>query len=104
MNEVFKALSDPTRREILRVLTRGEQTAGDLAKRFDLTNSSVSHHFAVLKKAELIRSRREGTTIHYALNTTVAQDVLNWVFELFGTQDADASPGPSPAGEGESTP
>lgn len=102
MNEVFKALSDPTRREILRVLTRGEQTAGDLASRFDLTNSSVSHHFAVLKKAELIRSRREGTTIHYALNTTVAQDVLNWVFELFGTQDP--TPEPSPAGESEPLP
>lgn len=99
MNEVFKALSDPTRREILRVLTRGEQTAGDLASRFDLTNSSVSHHFAVLKKAELIRSRREGTTIHYALNTTVAQDVLNWVFELFGKQDP--MPEPPPPGESE---
>ena len=83
MNEVFKALSDPTRREILRLLRRGEKTAGELAEHFDMTKPSMSHHFAVLKDAELIRSRREGKQIYYTLDTTVIQDAFVWVRDLF---------------------
>ena len=82
MDNVFKALADPTRREILRLLSRGEKTAGELADRFDMTKPSMSHHFAVLKEAELIDSRREGQQIWYSLNTTVAQDVIAWVMDL----------------------
>ncbi len=84
MNEVFKALADPTRREILRLLRGGERTAGDLAERFDMTKPSMSHHFAVLKDADLIRSRRDGKQIYYTLNTTVVQDALAWFHDLFG--------------------
>ena len=84
MNEVFKALADPTRREILRLLRGGEWTAGDLAERFDMTKPSMSHHFAVLKDADLIRSRRDGKQIYYTLNTTVVQDALAWFHDLFG--------------------
>jgi len=82
MNSVFKALSDPTRREILRLLSRGEKTAGDLAERFDMSKPSMSHHFAVLKEADLISSRRNGQQIWYSLNTTVAQDAISWVMDL----------------------
>ena len=82
MNAVFKALSDPTRREILRLLSRGEKTAGDLAERFDMSKPSMSHHFAVLKEADLICSRRNGQQIWYSLNTTVAQDAISWVMDL----------------------
>jgi ArsR family transcriptional regulator, arsenate/arsenite/antimonite-responsive transcriptional repressor len=85
MNEVFKALSDPTRREVLRILSHGERTAGELAEPFAMTKPSMSHHFAVLKEAELIRSRREGQQIVYSLNTTVAEDVLTRLWDLFGT-------------------
>jgi len=81
-NQVFRALADPTRREILRLLGRSEKTAGDLAARFDMTKPSMSHHFAVLKDAQLIRSRREGQQIWYSLNTTVLQDVLTWAWDL----------------------
>lgn len=91
MNQVFKALSDPTRREILRLLTRGELSAGDLAEHFELTRPSVSHHFAVLKEADLIRSRREGQQIYYALNTTVVEDVLARIWDLFGRGSEGAS-------------
>ncbi len=83
MNDAFKALADPTRREILRLLRSGEQTAGELAARFDMTKPSVSHHFAVLKAADLIRSRREGQQIYYALNTTVVQNLLSLIWDLF---------------------
>lgn len=84
MNEVFKALSDPTRRQILQLLGRGEQSAGELASHFDMTKPSMSHHFAVLKDADLITSRREGQQIFYALNTTVLQDVMTRIWDLFG--------------------
>jgi ArsR family transcriptional regulator len=83
-NEVFKALSDPTRREILRILGRGEQSAGQLAERFDMTKPSMSHHFSVLKQADLVQSRREGQQIFYSLNTTVLEDVLTWLWDAFG--------------------
>lgn len=81
-NETFKALADPTRREILALLRKGERTAGDLAERFDMTKPSMSHHFAVLKEADLITSRREGQQIWYGLNTTVVQDLMAWAIEL----------------------
>ncbi len=57
-NPVFRALADPTRREILRLLAPGEKTVGELAEQFDMTKPSVSHHFAVLKEADLVRTRR----------------------------------------------
>ena len=59
-NKAFKALADPTRREILGLLRQREMTAGDLAEQFDMTKPSMSHHFAVLKDADLLTSRREG--------------------------------------------
>ncbi|WP_165249081.1 autorepressor SdpR family transcription factor [Paludisphaera soli] len=84
MNEVFKALSDPTRRKILQLLGRGELTAGELATHFDMSKPSMSHHFAVLRDADLVTSRREGQLIYYALNTTVLQDVMARIWDLFG--------------------
>jgi ArsR family transcriptional regulator len=83
-NNAFKAIADPTRREILRLLRRGEMTAGELAERFDMTKPTMSHHFAVLKDAELISSRREGQTIWYGLNTSVLEDVIAWAVDLAG--------------------
>lgn len=84
---VFKALADPTRREVLRILGRGEMSAGELADHFDMTKPSMSHHFSVLKEAELIRSRRDGQQIFYSLNTTVVQDVMAWVLDLLQMKD-----------------
>lgn len=81
-NNAFKAIADPTRREILRMLRKEEMTAGELAERFDMTKPTMSHHFAVLKAADLISSRREGQTIWYALNTTVMEDVLAWALDM----------------------
>jgi ArsR family transcriptional regulator len=82
LNELFKAIADPTRREILHLLRKEEMTAGDVAGRFDMTKPTISHHFAVLKAAGLITSRREGQTIWYALNTTVLEDVLAWSLDM----------------------
>src|SRR6478609_9502108 len=83
MNDAFKALADPTRRAILRLLRRGEMIAGELADRFGISKPSMSHHFAVLKAADLIAARRAGQQIYYSLNTTVVQDLLASVWNLF---------------------
>jgi ArsR family transcriptional regulator len=87
MNDAFKALADPTRREILRLLRGGAKTAGDLARHFDMTKPSMSHHFAVLKQADLIASRRDGQQIYYFLNTTVVEDLLALVWGLLSGSD-----------------
>jgi ArsR family transcriptional regulator len=83
MNDAFRALADPTRREILRLLRRGELSAGDLADHFGISKPSMSHHFAVLKQADLVAGRRAGQQIYYALNTTVVEDLLAAVWDLF---------------------
>ena len=82
LNAVFKAIADPTRREILRLLRNEEMTAGDVAARFDMTKPTMSHHFAVLKDAGLVTGRRDGQTIWYALNATAMEDVLAWSMDL----------------------
>jgi ArsR family transcriptional regulator len=81
--EVFKALADPTRRRILRFLGKREMNAGDIAARFDISAPSMSHHFNVLKGADLIFARREGQQIFYSLNTTVAQDLMAVLLDIF---------------------
>ena len=78
----FKAIADPTRREILRMLRDREMTAGEIADRFEMTKPTMSHHFAVLKAADLVTARRDGQTIWYGLNTTVLEDVIGWAMDL----------------------
>jgi DNA-binding transcriptional ArsR family regulator len=91
MHDAFKALADPTRREILRLLRSGEMSAGELAAHFEqqMSKPSVSHHFSVLRSADLITSRREGQQIYYALNTTVVQDVVALLWDLIPERSAD---------------
>jgi DNA-binding transcriptional ArsR family regulator len=64
---VFKALADPTRRQILEDLREGELTAGDIVDRFTISAPSISRHLTVLKSAGLVRERRDGNRIHYSL-------------------------------------
>jgi DNA-binding transcriptional ArsR family regulator len=87
-DQVFKALADPTRRMILRLLNGRELTAGQLAEHFDISAPSMSHHFNVLKQADLIAARREGQQIFYSLNTTAFQDLMATLLDLFvGKED-----------------
>ena len=88
-NEAFKALADPHRRKILQLLRGGELSAGELARHFDMSKPSMSHHFAVLKSADLISARREGQNIYYALNTTVVEDLLAIIWDLFARSSPD---------------
>ncbi len=80
---MFKALADPTRRKILRMLNAGERSAGAIAEEFAISAPSMSHHFSVLRAADLISGRREGQQIVYSLNTTVVQDLLTVLMDMF---------------------
>ncbi len=85
MNEIFKALADPTRREILRVLRQREHSAGELSELFALSKSTLSGHFNVLKAADLIEFSKTGTTIMYRLNTSIFEEVVSHLFDFFGS-------------------
>jgi len=76
MNDVFRALSDPTRREILELLRSGPRTSGEIADKFKTSWATISRHLSVLKDAGLILAERNGQYIVYELNTTVFQDVV----------------------------
>lgn len=81
--DVFKALSDPSRRKILKLLQDGSKSAGTLAEAFDMTKGSLSHHFNVLKAAELVRCERRGQQLVYSLNTSVFEDAASLMLDLF---------------------
>lgn len=80
MNTLFRALNDPTRRQILEILREGDFTAGDIADQFEMTKPSISHHLDLLKQAELISANKRGQFIYYSLNTTVLDELLTWLF------------------------
>ena len=82
MDQVFKALKDGTRRQILQLLRKGDLTAGEIAAEFAISRPSISRHLDVLKRADLIRVERKGQFLHYRLNTTVVEELLRWVIDL----------------------
>ena len=88
LGETMKALSDPIRREILSMLKGGRMSAGDIAAKFDVTGASISRHLSVLREADLIRDTREGKFILYELNASVLEEILLWIAELKGENDA----------------
>jgi DNA-binding transcriptional ArsR family regulator len=87
MNDVFKALADPTRREILRLLRRQEMTAGQIAEQFPLAASTLSGHFNVLKQAGLVVAERRATTLVYRLNISVAEESIGALMDIFRVGD-----------------
>lgn len=83
-HHVFKALADATRRDILRLLRQRPLTAGEIGERFPMTKGSLSHHFNILKEADLVRCERRGQFQVYSLNTTVVEDVMALLVEVLG--------------------
>ncbi|WP_152396722.1 autorepressor SdpR family transcription factor [Paenibacillus guangzhouensis] len=82
MNDAFKALADPTRRQILVLLKERDMSAGEIADHFAMTKPSISHHLNSLKHAHLIVDQRQGQNIIYSLNTTVIQEALGWFLNM----------------------
>ena len=89
LQNTLRALSDPTRREILSILKGGRMSAGDIVSRFEVTGASISRHLSVLKDADLIRDAREGKFIYYELNKSVLEDIMLWITNLKGDSDND---------------
>ena len=87
--QVFRALADPNRRRILAILKAGSRSAGEIAADFPISMASLSHHYGVLKSADLIRSERRGQSIVYSLNTTVFEDVASAMAEMFHIERTD---------------
>jgi DNA-binding transcriptional ArsR family regulator len=82
MNIFFKALNDPTRREILELLNKGDLTAGEIADRFKMTKPSISYHLDLLKQAGLVVCVREGQFQKYSINTTVFDEIVKWMMKF----------------------
>ena len=82
MNRVFKALNDPTRREILDLLNEKDMNAGEIASQFNITKPSISHHLDLLKQADLVISVKNGQYVTYSLNKTVVEDIIQWLMSI----------------------
>ena len=89
MNKVFKALSDETRREILKILSKGDMSMGDIANNFNMSKPAISKHLDILKNAKLITSEKKGQFIIYSINTSVIQQVLGGFLDIFSKGKGD---------------
>lgn len=78
----FKALSDPTRRQIIELLRNGKLTAGEIVDKFQMTGASISHHLSILKNAGLVMDDKQGKYIYYELNLSVVEEILSWLVSL----------------------
>ena len=82
MNVLFKALNDPTRREIVELLKGKDMTAGEIADHFNISKPSISHHLDLLKQADILSSIKDGQFIYYSLNATVLDEIITWIVGL----------------------
>jgi DNA-binding transcriptional ArsR family regulator len=87
MNLLFKALNDPTRREILELLKEKDRTAGEIADRFHISKPSISHHLDLLRQAGLVESVKNGQFISYSLNMTVMDELFAWLVQFKKTNN-----------------
>ena len=89
MNKVFKGLSDETRREILKFLSKGDMSMGDIANNFNMSKPAISKHLDILKNAKLITAEKKGQFIIYSINTSVIQQVLGGFLDIFSKGKGD---------------
>lgn len=89
MNSVFKALADPSRREILQLLKDKDLNAGEIGGHFEMSGASVSHHLSILANAQLVLREKRGQNVIYSLNTTVFQSVIQWFYDIKGENNEE---------------
>ena len=87
MGNVFKAISDPTRREILKLLNDKYLSAGEIAKHFDISKPALTKHLNILREAELVSSEKQGNFVIYSINVTVLQQALSGFMAIFGKKE-----------------
>jgi len=91
-SQVFAAISDPTRRELLDLLAEREYAVNDLVSRFEVSQPAVSHHLRILREAGLVKKREAGRQRLYRLEARPLREVYDWVahYERFWTEKLDA--------------
>lgn len=82
MGDIYKAISDPIRRDILDLLKESDLTVNEIVDKFKISQPSISNHLSILKNAELITSEKSGRHIYYSLNTTVLTENFKWFLSL----------------------
>ncbi|MBK8347826.1 MAG: winged helix-turn-helix transcriptional regulator [Saprospiraceae bacterium] len=82
MNNLFKALNDPVRRDILDLLKDKDMSAGDIADHFNVGKPTISHHLDLLRQAGLVTSEKQGQFIIYSISTTVLDEMLQWIYQI----------------------
>jgi ArsR family transcriptional regulator len=93
LDNVFKALSDKNRRQILKLLRKKDLSAGEIAEHFDISKPSLSHHLNILKQANLVQTERQGQNIIYSLNTTAIQELISWIYDFKEKDDSNIKNG-----------
>ena len=83
MGSVFKAISDPTRREILKLLNEKDLSAGEIAEHFDISKPALTKHLNILREAELVSSEKQGNFVIYSINVTVLQQALSGFMSIW---------------------
>ena len=86
IQNTFKALADPIRREILNMLKSGKMSAGEITEKFSISAAAISRHLSVLKDADLIRDTREGKFIIYEINLSVLEETMLWLSMFKGDE------------------
>lgn len=89
MKDIWNAMADPIRRDILNMLQDKDMNAGDIAAQFSVSGATISHHLKILREAGLVTSVKEKQTITYSLNMTVFQDFLKQISTIFGRRDEE---------------
>jgi DNA-binding transcriptional ArsR family regulator len=89
MDAAMRALAEPTRRDILRLVRDEEHTAGDIAKAFPISRPAVSQHLRVLEEAQLVDVRREGTKRWYRTRPEGLAELQGWLSSMWAGQLAD---------------
>lgn len=91
MSSVFKAISDPTRRQILELLRSAPMSAGEIGAHFEFSQPTMSAHLSVLKNAGLIEGEKIGKKVIYALKMSVLEDAIMGFAKTFGLGEAPSS-------------
>ncbi len=86
LSQTFSALSDPNRRHIISLLKKSELTVSEIAKSLNITMATLSHHLDILRRANLVSSRRAGRNIFYSLNLSVAEELIAEISKLIKTK------------------
>lgn len=81
--DAFKAIADPTRREILNMLSKQDMNAGEIADHFPMSKPAISKHLDILKNSDLISCEKQGQYVVYSINTTAVQNIYRKFLEVF---------------------